>query len=387
MFFDIRTQEFAMRAGRYVKQHEGYRAFIPAPLPPNPTVKMDGTLWQALSDADRVLGRLDGLADMLPNPDLFVSMYVRKEAVLSSQIEGTQASLSDLLEFEVSGTVRGESLDVDEVVNYIHAMNYGLAQLQKLPLSGRLIRKIHRELLQGVRGQEKQPGEFRRRPNWIGPAGCTITEAAFVPPPPHEMQKAIGDLEMFIQKPPPIPLLIKCGLVHAQFETIHPFLDGNGRVGRLLITFMLCHAEVLTRPLLYISHYFREHRDEYYNRLQNVRDEGNWEDWLGFFLKAVYQVSIQATQTARRIVQLKQEHQILLRERGRGRVNALALLDFLYQNPLVTPPIIARKLNVTIGTAYNLIGNLQKLGLLQEITRRERNRIFRYQPYLDILNE
>lgn len=376
-----------MRAGRYVKQHEGYRAFIPAPLPPNPTVKMDGTLWQALSDADRVLGRLDGLADMLPNPDLFVSMYVRKEAVLSSQIEGTQASLSDLLEFEVSGTVRGESLDVDEVVNYIHAMNYGLAQLQKLPLSGRLIRKIHRELLQGVRGQEKQPGEFRRRPNWIGPAGCTITEAAFVPPPPHEMQKAIGDLEMFIQKPPPIPLLIKCGLVHAQFETIHPFLDGNGRVGRLLITFMLCHAEVLTRPLLYISHYFREHRDEYYNRLQNVRDEGNWEDWLGFFLKAVYQVSIQATQTARRIVQLKQEHQILLRERGRGRVNALALLDFLYQNPLVTPPIIARKLNVTIGTAYNLIGNLQKLGLLQEITRRERNRIFRYQPYLDILNE
>ncbi len=374
-----------MRSGRYVKQPEGYKAFIPAPLPPSPAVKMDGALWQALSDADRVLGRLDGLAEILPNPDLFVAMYVRKEAVLSSQIEGTQASLSDLLEFEAAGAA--EAPDVGEVFNHVRAMNYGLAQLHKLPLSSRLIRKIHHELLQGVRGQERQPGQFRSRPNWIGPPGCTLHDAAFIPPPPHEMRKALGDLEMFIQKPPPMPLLVKCGLVHAQFETIHPFLDGNGRIGRLLITFMLCRAEVLTRPLLYISHYFREHRDEYYDRLQRVRDEGNWEGWLGFFLKAVYQVSIQATQTARKILHLKERHQQLLREKGKQRVNALALLDLLYERPIVTAPMIVERLNVTPAPAYSLIGNMQKLGLLREITGRERNRIFRYQPYLDILNE
>ena len=374
-----------MRAGRYVKQSEGYKAFIPAPLPPKPGVKMDGALWQALSDADRVLGRLDGLAEILPNPDLLVSMYVRKEAVLSSQIEGTQASLSDLLEFEAGGVT--EAPDVGEVLNNVRAMNYGLTQLHKLPLSSRLIRNIHRELLEGVRGQEKQPGEFRRYQNWIGPPGSTLRDSNFIPPPPREMRKAIGDLEIFIQKAPPMPLLVKCGLVHAQFETIHPFIDGNGRIGRLLITFMLCHAEVLTRPLLYISHYFKEHRDEYYERLQGVRDKGEWEGWLGFFLKAVYQVSIQATQTARKILHMREQHQQLLREKGKQRVNSLALLDLLYERPIATASMVVDKLGVTSPTAYGLIGNLQKLGLLREITGRERYRIFRYQPYLDILNE
>ena len=201
------------------------------------------------------------------------------------------------------------------------------------------------------------------------------------------MQQAMENLEMFMQKAPPIPILIKCGLVHAQFETVHPFLDGNGRIGRLLITFMLCHARVLRRPLLYISHYFKQQRDEYYDKLQKVRDNGDWEGWLAFFLRAAYEVSIQATQTARRIVQLREEHQKLLREKGRGRVNALALLDFLYQRPVLTAKMIAEELHVTPATAYGLLGNLQKLGLLHEVTGRARNRMFYYRPYLNILNE
>src|SRR5262245_20807423 len=248
-----------MRAGRYVKQIEGYRAFIPAPLPPDPPLVMDTELIRLLSEADRSLGRLDGVTSVLPNPDLFVAMYVRKEAVLSSQIEGTQSTLEDVLQFEVDATGVELPKDVEEVVNYVRAMNQGLRRLQQLPLSLRLIREIHATLLENARGSHRTPGEFRRTQNWIGPAGCTLETATFVPPPVREMHVALDNLEKFLHDTS-LPLLIQCGLAHAQFETIHPFLDGNGRVGRLLITFMLVQRGVLERPLLYLSQYLKAHR-------------------------------------------------------------------------------------------------------------------------------
>ncbi|HDJ29884.1 MAG TPA: Fic family protein, partial [Candidatus Acetothermia bacterium] len=233
------------RAGRYVRQPQGYRAFIPAPLPPNPPVRVDAQMQVALSQAELALGRLDGSIQTLPDPDLFVFMYVRKEAVLSSQIEGTQSSLDDLLEAEAKIFRADRPRDVEEVLNYVNAMNYGLERLRTLPISVRLIREIHKRLLKGVRGARRQPGELRTTQNWIGPGGCTLNEATFVPPPPSEVPKALGDWERFLHKDYAMPFLIKVGLAHAQFETIHPFLDGNGRIGRLLITFLLCERGIL----------------------------------------------------------------------------------------------------------------------------------------------
>lgn len=271
-----------------------------------------------LSQADRALGRLDGATDALPNPELFVSMYVRKEAVLSSQIEGTQASLIDVLEFESQALEPNNPKEVGEVVNYISAINYGLERLKSLPISLRLIREIHNELMKGVRGAERNPGEFRRTQNWIGASGCSLAEAAYVPPPPHQMLQSLDNLEKFLHSSQPLPTLIKVGLAHAQFETIHPFLDGNGRTGRLLITFLLCEQNILQRPLLYISYYFKKYRSEYYSHLQAIRDTGNWEGWLKFFLLGVYETAQEATSTARQIVSLKEEHrQLALNEMGR----------------------------------------------------------------------
>ncbi|MDB4516852.1 Fic family protein, partial [Crocinitomicaceae bacterium] len=275
------------RAGRYVSQPTGYRAYIPEPLPPDPPVEISPELQVLLSQADRALGRLDGSIQTLPHPDLFVYMYVRKEAVLSSQIEGTQSSLQDVLAAEAQVLSPDRPRDVNEVVNYVRAMNHGLARLPDLPVCVRLIRDIHAKLLEGVRGSHLTPGELRTSQNWIGPGGCTLNEATFVPPPPHEVAKRLADLEKFLHADTHIPLLIKIGLAHAQFETIHPFLDGNGRVGRLLITFLLCEQQVLLKPVLYLSHYFKRHRNEYYSQLQAVRDAGTWEEWLSFFLRGV----------------------------------------------------------------------------------------------------
>ena len=276
--------EAATRAGRYVNQPTGYRAFIPTPLPPEPALDVGAELQGLLSAADRALGRLDGSVLTLPNPDLFVFMYVRKEAVLSSQIEGTQSSLQDLLAAEAELFDQDLPRDVDEVVNYVRAMNHGLARLPDLPVSVRLIREIHSELMHGVRGGRLQPGELRTSQNWIGPGGCTLNTASFVPPPPHEVPGALGALEHFLHAEDHLPPLVKIALAHVQFETIHPFLDGNGRVGRLLITFLLTESGVLHKPVLYLSHYFRQHRQEYYEHLQAVRDRGAWEAWLTFFL-------------------------------------------------------------------------------------------------------
>ena len=256
------------RAGDYVSQIGSYQAFVPKPLPPNPPVQLDREMILLLSQADMALGRLDGMSTTLPNVDLFVAMYVNKEAVLSSQIEGTQASLIDVLAFEADAVFPDNPQDIEEVINYINALNYGLEQLDKIPISLRLIREIHRLLMQGVRGANRQPGEFRTSQNLIGNPGDTIETAKFVPPSPIDMNRALDDLETFIHKEVSIPLLIKMGLVHAQFETIHPFLDGNGRMGRLLITFILCSEGVLRKPLLYLSHFFKAHRFEYYDFLR-----------------------------------------------------------------------------------------------------------------------
>jgi Fic family protein len=349
---------------------------------------MKGEMWNLLSQADRALGRLDGSTDALPNPDLFVFMYVRKEAVLSSQIEGTQASLIDVLEFESHTLEPDNPQDVAEVVNYIAAVNYGLERLQTLPVSLRLIREIHEKLMQEVRGGDRDPGSFRRTQNWIGAAGCSLAEATYVPPPPHEMMKALDNLEKFLHDLTPIPPLIKIGLAHAQFETIHPFLDGNGRTGRLLITFLLCEQNILKRPLLYISYYFKKYRAEYYDRLQAVRDTGNWEGWLKFFLRGVYEVAQEASATARQIVNMKEEHrQLLLSEMGRRSGNAIALLESLYFRPIFTVEHVQAITNLSYPNANTLVKDLCDLGLLEEITGQKRNRAFSYAPYLDVFRD
>ncbi|MEG3972592.1 Fic family protein [Microcoleus sp. T2B6] len=366
----------------------GYKAFIPNPLPPKPEIIMDQEMWDLLSQADRALGRLDGATDALPNPDLFVFMYVRKEAVLSSQIEGTQASLIDVLEFESQALEPNNPQEVAEVVNYIAAINYGLERLKSFPVSLRLIREIHKELMQGVRGAERDPGEFRSTQNWIGAGGCSLKEATYVPPPPYEMLQSLDNLEKFLHSPQPIPTLIKVGLAHAQFETIHPFLDGNGRTGRLLITFLLCEQNILQRPLLYISHYFKKYRSEYYDRLQAVRDSGNWEGWLKFFLRGVYEVAQEAAATARKIVNLKEEHrQLVLNTMGRKSGNAIALLESLYFRPIFNVEHAEEITSLSYPNANALIKALSDIGLLEEITGQKRNRAFSYAPYLAVFRD
>ena len=343
---------------------------------------VNAELVALLSGADRALGRLDGVASTLPNPQLFVGMYVRQEAVLSSQIEGTQSTLEDVLEFEVGANGEEEPKDVVEVVNYVKAMNYGLERLASLPLSLRLIREIHGRLLEGVRGGDRTPGEFRRSQNWVGPPGCTLRNAAFVPPPVHEMHQALDNLEKFLHDTEAYPILIQCGLVHAQFETIHPFLDGNGRVGRLLIPFLLCWREVLTRPLLYLSLFLKSHRAEYYERLQGVRTDGDWEGWLAFFLRGVAEVAAGAVRTARAVLALREEHRQLVVDKGASTAAALTLLERLFETPIVTARVVERRLACSYATAHRLVRRFVEWGLLQETTGQQRNRRYRYQPYL-----
>lgn len=368
------------RAGRFVQQPQGYGSFEPAPLPPDPQLQIDGQLLASLSRADQALGRLDGTAGTLPNPDLFVAMYVRQEAVLSSQIEGTQASLSDVLAFEAEEDGAGAG-DVEEVVNYVAAMNHGLRRLQEFPLSLRLIREIHERLMRGVRGQERQPGEFRTSQNWIGGSGSTPATATFIPPAPQVMQAALSNLETFLHDPA-LPRLVHAALAHAQFETIHPFLDGNGRIGRLLITFLLCHGGVLSRPLLYLSHYLKRHRQEYYDRLQAVRVDGRWEEWLLFFLTGVADVAAEAQATARKILTLREQHRNKLASEGRASGNLLRALDRLYEHPMITVRVLERELEVNYATANSILLRMQELGIIEESTGYKRHRRFKYAPYV-----
>lgn len=375
------------RAGRYIRQPEGFSAFVPAPYPPE-DIQLDYRMLELLTRADRELGRLVGAAQILPNPDLFVLMYVRREAVLSSQIEGTQASLMDVLEYEAARRAGERRVDVHEVSNYVAALRQGLRRVKELPLSLRLIREIHERLMRGVRGGEpaKTPGEFRRSQNWVG--GASPATARYVPPPVHEMGQALDALEKALHEEGGYPLLIRVGLAHAQFETIHPFQDGNGRVGRLLVTFLLCQYGVLNEPLLYLSIYFKEHRQEYYDRLQGVRDNGDWEAWLAFFLEGVATIAAEATDTARRIVTLREE----LRERitttlTRRSGTALRLLDGLFKEPVVSVKSVEKLVGYSQPAAGALIQAMERAGILLEFTGRQRGRLWEFRPYLRLFRE
>ncbi len=372
------------RSGHFVKQLEGHTAFIPAPLPPEPPLEQDTEIVRLLSDADRFLGRLDGVCSVLPSPNFFVAMYVRYEAVLSSQIEGTQSTLEDVIDYE-SGD-QDTPKDVEEVINYIHAMNHGLDKIRhgELPLSLRLIREIHAKLMSGTRGSEKDPGEFRRSQNWIGPQNCTLAEASFVPPPVHEMTQALGDLETFLHSTADLPALIHCAYAHAQFETIHPFLDGNGRVGRLLITFLLCHQDILEFPLLYLSHYFKLNRAEYYDRLTAIRRSGDWEGWIKFFLRGVASVSRDATRTARNIITLREKTRQLVADEMGNMTGAMPLLDHLFEYPAVTANHVKETLGISFAQANKILTRFQELNLITETTGQKRNRRFRFDPYLEL---
>lgn len=376
------------RAGQYISQPTGYRAFMPARLPPQPAIELTGELPGLLSAADRALGRLDGSVLTLPNPDLFVFMYVRKEAVLSSQIEGTQSSLQDLLSAEAQLYDENLPRDVDEVVNYVRAMKHGLARLTELPVSVRLIREIHAELMRGVRGGRLQPGELRSSQNWIGPAGSNLSTATFVPPPHHAVPDALGDLEKFLHEEDTLPPLVKIALAHVQFETIHPFLDGNGRVGRLLITFLLTERGVLHKPVLYLSHFFREHRQAYYEHLQAVRDHGAWEAWLAFFLRGVIDVAGEAAETARRILHLREQHRASITEQlGRAAGNGHKVLESLFDRPIVSVHDVQKLIGTTYAAANSLVSRLVKLDVLSEMTGYARNRRFRYAPYIALFSD
>jgi Fic family protein len=315
-------------------------------------------------------------------------MYVRKEAVLSSQIEGTQSSLNDLLEAEAAIHDANRPSDVSEVLNYVRAMNYGLQRLAEMPISVRLIREIHEELMQNVRGNHANPGELRRSQNWIGPGGSTLNDAIFVPPPPHEVERLLSDLEKFVHDENDIPALIKIGLIHAQFETIHPFLDGNGRVGRLLIAFYLCQKEILLKPVLYLSHWFKLHRARYYELLQNIRDKGEWEEWTKFFLEGVASVSLEATETARKIVAMREEHRRNITDRfGRSAGNGLRVLESLYTHPFIDNRTVMEKLGISFPAAADLIDRFVEADLLVEITGQARYRVYQYFPYVRLFSD
>ena len=376
------------RAGRMVQQPNGFRAFIPNPLPPVPAIDLTGNVQALLSQADHALGLLEGAARMLPNPELFVFMYIRKEAVLSSQIEGIQSSLQDVLAAEAKLFDPDAPSDVGEVVNYVRAMQHGIARLDQLPISVRLIQEIHAELMLGVRGGNLTPGELRRSQNWIGPAGCGIRNASFVPPPPHEMLQAMSELELFLNSPSSLPLLVQIAIAHVQFETIHPFLDGNGRVGRLLITFLLMNRGLLTQPVLYLSHHFKRHRSAYYEHLQMVRTRGDWEGWVEFFLQGVIDVSREAALTAKGILAMREEYRSKIADTmGRGAGSAHRVMEKLFDQPIVAVATVREWLDITPAGANSVVNRLVEIGLLTEITGYARNRRFRFDPYLRLFED
>lgn len=377
------------RAGRFVRQQsgpEGYAAFIPAPLPPDPPLVFDPELREALEGASHALGRLDGVSASL-EPDLLLYMYVRKEAVLSSQIEGTQSTLTDLLQYENAEAPGVPEEDVREVSRYVAALKHGFDRMRGgMPISLRLIREVHGVLLRDGRGGHQTPGEFRRSQNWIG--GSRPSKARFVPPPPHEMMTALHNLEKFLhderERTPP---LIKAGLAHVQFETIHPFLDGNGRVGRLLITLLLCAEGVLSQPFLYLSLYFRQNRADYYDALQRVRTHGDWEGWLRFYLVGVEEVATQATATARALLGLFEADRARVRTVGRGAASALSVYELLRRKIIVSIPRAAEATGLSRPTVTAALERLSGLGITREITGKARDRQFVYSQQLAVLDK
>lgn len=377
------------RLGRYEKTAVGgevVRAYVPPPLPPVPPIEIRGLL-SLLENANRSLGKLDGMATILPDKPLFIYMYVRKEALLSSQIEGTQSSLSELLLFESDQLPTTPTVDVRDVSNYVAALQHGLMRIKDgFPLSLRLIREIHAALLADGRGSDKQPGEFRTSQNWIG--GSRPGNATYVPPPHTIALDCLSDLEKFIHaETPEIPLLIKAGLIHVQFESIHPFLDGNGRLGRLLITFLLCTAGALNDPILYLSLFFKQHREKYYSLLQEVREQGAWEAWLEFFLTGIIEASAQATETARRILHLFASDRARLESRGRTAASAILLLQWMQRHPVFNIPTATRELGLSHPTISKAVTLLRDEGILRQIDQKRRDRYFVYDAYMAVLSQ
>jgi Fic family protein len=367
---------------------DGFSAFHPRPLPPDPPVEIDADLQGLLDEANQALGRLDGITLLLPDPDQFLFTYVRKEAVLSSQIEGTQSSLSDLLLFEADAAPGVPVADAQEASNYIAAMNQGLRRIEsgELPLCNRLLRETHSSLLSSGRGSERAPGRFRREQNWIG--GNRPSVARYVPPPWQEVEPAMGALEKFLHdQPERTPILVKAALAHAQFETIHPFLDGNGRVGRLLITLLLVAEDVLKRPLLYLSLYLKQNRDDYYDHLQRIRTEGAWEAWLRFFLEGVVEVAESTTATTRDLVHMIERDRQTIHGFGRAAATAARVHDLATRFVVFRPTSAARVLKLSDPPVYAAVRRLEEAGILREVTGRKRGKLYVYDEYLARLNE
>jgi len=367
--------------GKVIKTERDYLAFVPDPLPP--ALDFNNDLVSILSQADIALGKLAGAAKRLPNPHLLIRPYLRKEAVLSSKIEGTQASLSDLFEAEIGAVQKTD--DIKEVNQYVRAMEYGLRRIKEFPLSLRFVRELHQILMEGVRGRHATPGEFRTSQNWIGKPGCTLGEATFVPPPVIDMQKALNEWEIYLHQNQKFPALVDSAIVHYQFEAIHPFLDGNGRIGRLLITLLLVHKEVLSLPLLYLSAFFEKHRNEYYERLVQVSTDGQWNDWLTFFLRGVREQATEALTNADKILALKDEYDELIKQHHLS-TTVSRTLDLLFQNPYITISRATALLKTTFVTAKRSVLHLEKLGIIKEISGKEKGKIFLATKLLEVLS-
>ena len=361
-------------AGLCIKTLKDYWAFIPHPLPPD--INYDKPLIRLLSDADRLLGELSGTGRLLANPYLLVAPYIRREAVSSSRIEGTQASLNDLFYFEATESEKQNTSDVREVKNYVRAMEYGVDRLEKLPISIRLICEIHRVLMEDVRGHHATPGEIRRSQNWVGPPGCSLQEATYVPPPVEEMKNALGEWEKYLHSAPDAPPLIQCALMHYQFEAIHPFLDGNGRVGRLLITFFLWEKGLLTQPLLYLSAFFDRFRDEYYSRLLSVSKYGDWQGWIEFFLRGVINQAKDAISDAKKIIELHEEYRYRLETTKKIPESSYRLIEEIFVSPVLSITGLSKKWNMPFNSVKTGVLRLVKIGILREATGKKRNKLY-----------
>ena len=375
------------RAGIYVDNLNGeamYQSFKPNPLPPIPEIEMDGEIVKLLVDANKQLVKLDTASQLISNADLFISMYVRKEALISSQIEGTQCTLDDVLDPEVEANA---NLDVSDVINYVKATQYALKRLERLPLCCRLIREIHEVLMENVRGQDKTPGEFRHSQNWIGPANCSLKDARYIPPNVEDMQIAMSDLEKYINENVDYDPLIRAALIHYQFETIHPFLDGNGRIGRLLILLYLMEQRLIEKPVIYISYFLKKNQIEYYDRISEVRRTGNFEQWIRFFLEAVSKAASDSLEAIRQLSVVHDTNVEKLPKTTRSKDNLRAVFDYIEQYPIIDIKRTAKELEVSYNTVAAAVRKLVELGILQETTNAARNRVFAYEEYLAILRK
>ena len=375
------------RAGIYVDNLNGeamYQSFKPNPLPPIPEIEMDGEIVKLLVDANKQLVKLDTASQLISNADLFISMYVRKEALISSQIEGTQCTLDDVLDPEVEANA---NLDVSDVINYVKATQYALKRLERLPLCCRLIREIHEVLMENVRGQDKTPGEFRHSQNWIGPANCSLKDARYIPPNVEDMQTAMSDLEKYINENVDYDPLIRAALIHYQFETIHPFLDGNGRIGRLLILLYLMEQRLIEKPVIYISYFLKKNQIEYYDRISEVRRTGNFEQWIRFFLEAVSNAASDSLEAIRQLSVVHDTNVEKLPKTTRSKDNLRAVFDYIEQYPIIDIKRTAKELEVSYNTVAAAVRKLVELGILQETTNAARNRVFAYEEYLAILRK